>query len=159
MNLYRKLYYNNFVFVLVLKMESERYNGMFLISQSLLKIFDNDVDVYWISKGIFGCLILWHDSIQISIENAMILLKKEDSSLYRYGIIFFLIVFMNLFQKQCWMFLCVHNVNSIQYIVIDSICSCLMCIFIPLAHLLYESQAAYKFFQTVLINLITIPDY
>lgn len=65
-----------------LQMESELHNGLFLISQSLLKIFDNDVDVYWISKGIFGCMMVWRDTIQTSVENTIMLLKKEDSSLY-----------------------------------------------------------------------------
>lgn len=64
------------------QMESDVYNGSLLISQSLLKIFDNDVDVYWISKGFFEWMKTWHDTIRSSVDNTKMLLKKEDSSLY-----------------------------------------------------------------------------
>ena len=54
------------------------------ISQCLLNIFTNDVDIYWLSKGFYNTVIHFYESIPNIVEAAKLLLEKEDKTLHRH---------------------------------------------------------------------------
>lgn len=58
--------------------------GLIEISQSLLNIFTDDVDIYWISKGFYTAVKNMHESIPKVIDATKVVLEREDKILYRH---------------------------------------------------------------------------
>lgn len=66
-----------------LQLEHPRYKCMVRIPTTLLNIFDDDVDVYWISKGFFKCVEKFHKEMPKLTECTKSYLEKEDQELHR----------------------------------------------------------------------------
>lgn len=54
------------------------------MAQTLLEIFDDDVDIYWLAKGFHDIATKFQPDIPLSIEKTINLLEKEDNELYRH---------------------------------------------------------------------------
>ncbi|XP_049784742.1 TBC1 domain family member 7 [Schistocerca cancellata] len=52
------------------------------ISHSLSVVFDDDVDIYWLSKGFFESVVKFRDDIPTLIKYTKSVLEKEDEELY-----------------------------------------------------------------------------
>lgn len=65
-------------------MNIEFHQHLLAITRTLIGIFDSEVDVYWLAKGFFEYLKSWYEAIPSMIESTKTVLKKEDSTLYRY---------------------------------------------------------------------------
>lgn len=59
-------------------------NGFTLISQSLLQMFEDDTEVYWLAKGFYRCVQQFHQDGPRLVERTKHLLEKEDLSLYKH---------------------------------------------------------------------------
>lgn len=58
--------------------------GFTAISNTLIKIFDDDVDTYWISKGFYISVKNFHDCIPKLVEACKAILEREDKVLFRH---------------------------------------------------------------------------
>jgi len=65
------------------QIEDPLYQNMLLISQSLSNTFDNDVDVFWISRGFFQCVEKFHTAVETLTDTTKKILEKEDQLLYK----------------------------------------------------------------------------
>lgn len=59
-------------------------NGFTLISQSLLQMFEDDTDVYWLTKGFYNIVLQFQQDVPKLVDRTMQLLQKEDSMLYKH---------------------------------------------------------------------------
>lgn len=59
-------------------------NGFTLISQSLLQMFEDDTEVYWLAKGFYGIVKQFQQDIPRMIDRTRFLLEKEDFNLYQH---------------------------------------------------------------------------
>ncbi|XP_077286491.1 TBC1 domain family member 7 [Arctopsyche grandis] len=58
--------------------------GMVPISRTLLQMYDDDVDVYWLAKGFYNFVEQFEKDIPKLIDSTKSLLEKEDQDLYRF---------------------------------------------------------------------------
>lgn len=47
-------------------------------------MFDNDVDIFWISKGFFQCVVKFYACVHVLVNTTLKNLEKEDQQLYGY---------------------------------------------------------------------------
>lgn len=59
-------------------------NGFTLISQSLLQMFDDDTEVYWLTKGFYKIVLQFQPDIPKLVEKTLHHLQKEDYALYKH---------------------------------------------------------------------------
>ncbi|KAL0281308.1 UNVERIFIED_CONTAM: hypothetical protein PYX00_002335 [Menopon gallinae] len=71
-------------FDLNLQMDDMVFKGFTAISNSLIKIFDDDVDTYWISKGFYTSVKNFHDCIPKLVEASKTILEREDKVLFKH---------------------------------------------------------------------------
>lgn len=58
------------------------YQNLLLISSALLNMFDNDVDIFWISKGFFQYIVKCYAYVHVLVSTTLKNLEKEDQQLY-----------------------------------------------------------------------------
>ncbi|XP_046682957.1 TBC1 domain family member 7 isoform X1 [Homalodisca vitripennis] len=66
------------------QLKLEFHQNLLAITRTLVGTFEDDVDVYWIAKGLFEYVKTWCSSIPQLIETTKTVLKKEDSLLYNH---------------------------------------------------------------------------
>ncbi|KAK6644580.1 hypothetical protein RUM43_000847 [Polyplax serrata] len=66
------------------QLDDDMFKGLIEISRSLLNIFTDDVDIYWISKGFYTAVKNMHESIPKVIDATKVVLEREDKILYRH---------------------------------------------------------------------------
>lgn len=59
-------------------------SGIVPISETLLQMYEDDIDVYWLAKGFYNLVQHFGKDIPRLIESTKNLLEKEDQDLYRY---------------------------------------------------------------------------
>ncbi|KAJ1530816.1 hypothetical protein ONE63_005663 [Megalurothrips usitatus] len=64
------------------QLEDPPYQNLLLISSALLEMFDNDVDIFWISKGFFQYVNRFYASVHVLVNTTLKSLEKEDQELY-----------------------------------------------------------------------------
>lgn len=65
------------------QIENPKYKCLCSISNSLANVFDEEVDIYWLSKGFFQFVDRFYKDIPKLIEYTNSLLSKEDEILYK----------------------------------------------------------------------------
>lgn len=58
--------------------------GFSAISQVFMQFFDDDVDVYWLSKNFYLKILDFQNDIPALVEGVYSLLQKEDPALFKY---------------------------------------------------------------------------
>ncbi|PNF19492.1 TBC1 domain family member 7 [Cryptotermes secundus] len=85
------------------------YQSLRSISQSLLNVFDNSVDIYWISKGFFQFVDKFYNDVPKLTEYTWNLLEKEDQILFNHLLD---IGAWNVIPLQSWLCSCFAGVIS-----------------------------------------------
>lgn len=52
------------------------------IAEVLLQTFDNDIEIYWLTKGFHACTVELSADFEQLKESSFKLLEKEDSRVY-----------------------------------------------------------------------------
>lgn len=71
-------------FDLQLQLDDPMFKGFIAISNSLGEIFEDDVDIYWISKGFYNNIKNFSNSKNKLVEASKSLLEKEDKILHKH---------------------------------------------------------------------------
>lgn len=58
-------------------------SGIVPISETLLQMYEDDIDVYWLAKGLYHFVEQLGKDIPRLIESAKNLLEKEDPDIYK----------------------------------------------------------------------------
>ncbi|PSN44323.1 hypothetical protein C0J52_09284 [Blattella germanica] len=91
------------------QIDNHLHQSLCLISQTLLNVFDNDVDIYWISKGFFQFVDKFYNDVPKLIEYTRNLLEKEDQELFNHLLN---IGALNAIPLQNWLCSCFAGVIS-----------------------------------------------
>ena len=91
------------------QIDNHLHQSLCLISQSLLNVFDNDVDIYWISKGFFQFVDKFYSDVPKLIEYTRNVLEKEDQELFNHLLD---IGALNAIPLQNWLCSCFAGVIS-----------------------------------------------
>ncbi|XP_069681468.1 TBC1 domain family member 7 [Periplaneta americana] len=91
------------------QMDNHLYQSLCSISQSLLNVFESDVDIYWISKGFFQFVDKFYNDVPKLIEYTRNLLEKEDQVLFNHLLD---IGALNAIPLQNWLCSCFAGVIS-----------------------------------------------
>lgn len=65
------------------QLEDPPYQNLLLISSALLNMFDNDVDIFWISKGFFQYVAKFYGCVNVLVDTTLKNLEREDLELHR----------------------------------------------------------------------------
>lgn len=85
------------------------YQSLCSISQSLLNVFDDNVDIYWISKGFFQFVDKFSNDVPKLTEYTRNLLEKEDQLLFNHLLS---IGALNSIPLQSWLCSCFAGIIS-----------------------------------------------
>lgn len=64
------------------QLEDPPYQNLVLISSALVNMFDNDVDIFWISKGFFQYVAKFYACVNILVDTTLKNLEREDVELH-----------------------------------------------------------------------------
>lgn len=59
-------------------------HGFVVIAQTLLQLFEDDTDVYWMTKGFYGIVEQFKPEIPKLVDRTISILEKEDFHLYKH---------------------------------------------------------------------------
>ncbi|XP_063220313.1 TBC1 domain family member 7 isoform X2 [Bacillus rossius redtenbacheri] len=86
------------------QMEEERYKSLTHISNSVMNMFESDVDIYWLSRGIFQYVDKFRGDISKLVQFTKSILEKEDNELYSFllHIDAFTVLPINNWMQSCF---------------------------------------------------------